>query len=45
MSGVSLPARRGALRTLLEVLLAADQAALRQVAPSCHKVLRPSAIS
>jgi hypothetical protein len=45
LSGASLPARRGALRTLLEMLLAVDQAALRQVGPSCHKVLRPAAIS
>lgn len=42
LSGASLPARRGALRTLLEMLLAADQAPMRQVAPACHTLLQPA---
>ena len=40
LSSASLPARRGALRTLLEMLLAADQAPMRQVTPARHLLLQ-----
>jgi hypothetical protein len=39
LRSASLPARRGALRTLLEMLLAADQGPMRQVTPACHTLL------
>lgn len=45
LSGASLAARRGALRTLLEMLLTADQAALRQVVPACLVLLCPAVVT
>lgn len=45
LSSASLPARRGALRTLLEMLVAADQAPMRQVAPACYLLLHLHATS